>query len=183
MSFCVSDSTSAPLFCLSKYVSVLQAHLQLSVFQTPWRRRRRGPFAEAGRGCAMPVAVLQLPRVPTSHGGAGVCYWTWSHCLSSLWVEVLLQPVLDCVVFSLATPMPRCNGQKCLDLCSWWLALGWSLWFLPWHEQPMHGVLLRDITPNDPSQNECFLEHHSEIISLDNWNYEHQRGLVAFDIY
>ncbi|TEA34180.1 hypothetical protein DBR06_SOUSAS2710044, partial [Sousa chinensis] len=25
-------------------------------------------------------------------------------------------PVLDCAVFSLASPIQRCSGQKCLDL-------------------------------------------------------------------
>lgn len=39
---------------------------------------------------------------------------------------------------------------------------------LSWHRQTVHGVLLSDISLNDVSQNQFFLEHHSEIISIDN---------------
>lgn len=34
----------------------------------------------------------------------------------------LFPPLFDCAVLSLVTPVPRCSGQECLDLCSWWLA-------------------------------------------------------------
>lgn len=34
----------------------------------------------------------------------------------------VVDPVLDCVVFSLESPLLRCSEQKCLGFCSWWLA-------------------------------------------------------------
>ena len=42
--------------------------------------------------------------------------------LSLLYVsKALFHPVLDALL-SLETPTPRCNGQRCLDSYSWWLA-------------------------------------------------------------
>jgi uncharacterized membrane protein YvlD (DUF360 family) len=35
---------------------------------------------------------------------------------------VLFCPVLECVVFSLATSIARHSGWKCSDFYSWWLA-------------------------------------------------------------
>lgn len=36
-------------------------------------------------------------------------------CLFSVKGKALFQPVLDCVMFSLATMIPICRGQKCSD--------------------------------------------------------------------
>lgn len=75
---------------------------------------------------------------PSFHGGTEEC--TWANCPASATgrdlparrdphplleadlvlplfcvSKALLQPVLDCVVFFLATLAPRCSGQKCLE--------------------------------------------------------------------
>ena len=58
-------------------------------------------------------------------GGPCWPWWTFSHqwSWSSLLLYVtLFPPLLDCAVLSLVTPITRCSGQECSDLCSWWLA-------------------------------------------------------------
>lgn len=70
-----------------------------------------------------PIALHWLPRGPAGHGGptptieAGLalCFLHVSQTSFHL--------VLDRVVFSLATPVPSCDGQKCLESSVSWCAV------------------------------------------------------------
>lgn len=42
--------------------------------------------------------------------------------ISLCWSKALLQPVLNYIVFSLYTLIPRCGRHKCVDFYSWWQA-------------------------------------------------------------
>lgn len=60
------------------------------------------------------VALHQMLRLPTDHGGQMLFYQSQS-CSFSLYVsQTLFHPVLDCVMESLVTSIPRCNGQRCM---------------------------------------------------------------------
>lgn len=114
ISFSVSDTASTPLLCLRLCCNGPQVHPWHLVFQIPGRRK--GLSTAAWEGCAKPVALLLLSRRPTSLGGTDVHYY-WRPSLSvSLWVKALFHSGFDCVVFSWETPIPRCIGQKYLNL-------------------------------------------------------------------
>lgn len=108
-SFPVSDSTCAPFVLLECvchntqptpliYVSLWGGErvllLEHKRDQCPWVSCWEGP---TGPGGLMPTIDLFLLSVS----------------------KTLFHPVHNCVVFSLATQVPRCNGQKCSDFYSW----------------------------------------------------------------
>eukprot|EP00069_Balaena_mysticetus_P019286 bmy_02492T0 len=81
------------------------------------------PFGERTRFfcCTRRVCVGQLPCVGFWEGPAGyrkLTFTTEAHLSLSLPYssKALFQPVLNCIVFSVATPIPRCSGQKCFRL-------------------------------------------------------------------
>lgn len=108
--FPVSGSMCTTLFCLSVCVNSPQAHPEILVFQTPCGRDQVHSAVAQRSACRL--------IAPTGRGGQTSSIGT-ELALSLFYVN----PMLDCVVFSLVTLTPRCSGQKSLDFYSWWLAL------------------------------------------------------------
>ena len=119
---------TVPLFHFSMYINSPQAYPQLSVFQATWGRGW-GPPTVALEGCVGQSPCVSCLWGPDSHEGP--THTTGSDLALSLpYVsKALFHPELDYAVFSLATPIPRCNGKKglesssgtdnwCLVLCS-----------------------------------------------------------------
>lgn len=106
----VSSSLYAPLFCLRLYVNGPQAGPWILVFQTP--------STAALEGCMQ--ANKQLPCAscqerPSGHGRLMPTIEA-DLAMSLLYVsKAWFHPVLDCVVFTSVTPIPRCNGQEFLE--------------------------------------------------------------------
>lgn len=109
--FSVSNSVCAPLFCLS---CALYTPGQLHSSSVG---RGQGPSAAAWDG----VYITQgwLPRETNWSRGTNTHNWSWSCYVSSL-CEALFHPLLDCIVFSLETQIPRYSWQNCSHFYSWW---------------------------------------------------------------
>lgn len=106
------------LFCLSM---CLTGHLLNPIALFVLFKERTRSFHFSTRGvCAGQMLCVSWWEGPTDHGGQ-TSTTEADLILSLLYVsKALFHPVLDCVVFCLATLIPRRSGQKCLDFCSWY---------------------------------------------------------------
>ena len=95
------------LFCSSTYV---MWHLA-NPYTISVPARRTWGLSVATHSCSVPAAGRDLLASGDQHPLLKLILL----CLFSVKGKALFQPVLDCVMFSLATLMPICRGQKCSD--------------------------------------------------------------------
>lgn len=71
-------------------------------------------FLVTGQGVLFLLCLKCRCRMAPGHPHCCICpLRKWGHRVPYR-KEVLFHPLLDCIVFSLASPTPRCNGQGCL---------------------------------------------------------------------
>lgn len=117
LSFLISDSMYVLLLYLNMNVIW---HLATSLLYLSPVERRQSPSAAAQDGymwanCPELAAKKDLPTIEYQ------CPQLEMILLFLPWMsKALLYSVLDCIVFSLASLMPRCSGQKCSGVYSRW---------------------------------------------------------------